>query len=145
MKYFERKIALQFRTDLTAFLHKHYFENNTFYEMKRDSTLDCLDQRITGMNGNLSVLTWLADVEQFCRTLTFVYGHILKPVLDALFLSHSLGKLMGFQRLFLFFFYFFGMNQVPVSQNTINEKASIFYQAQLLSLSQRKAKTGGIL
>jgi hypothetical protein len=84
-------------------------------------------------------------VEQFCRTLTFVYGHILKPVLDALFLSHSLGKLMGFQQLFLFFFYFFGMNKVLLSTTTINDQASVCHQAELFSLGQRKTETGGLL
>eukprot|EP01126_Amoeba_proteus_P053651 TRINITY_DN6552_c0_g2_i9.p1 TRINITY_DN6552_c0_g2~~TRINITY_DN6552_c0_g2_i9.p1 ORF type:complete len:457 (-),score=98.22 TRINITY_DN6552_c0_g2_i9:35-1405(-) len=141
MKFFEKKIALQFRTDLTTFLHSHYFKNNTFYEMKRDSSLDCLDQRIT------------ADVEQFCKTLTFVYGHILKPVLDALFLSHSLGKLMGFRQLCLFFLYFFGMNKLlsavkPNFSRLVSEKQRLegFYRAdhtRIIQSAEEIAFVGG--
>src|SRR5687767_10533105 len=72
----------------------------TFYKMKMGKELDTLDQRMTD------------DVEKFCSTLTFVYGHILKPTLDTIFLTNALGGLMGYKQIFMFYVYFFGMNQV---------------------------------
>jgi ABC-type uncharacterized transport system fused permease/ATPase subunit len=62
--------------------------------------IDNIDQRLTD------------DVEKFCSTLTFVYGHVLKPTLDTLFLTQALGELMGYKQIFFFYAYFFGMNQI---------------------------------
>jgi hypothetical protein len=37
---------------------------------------------------------------------------VLKPILDVIFLSIAVGKLMGFPLLGFFYFYFFGFNKV---------------------------------
>jgi len=124
MKFFEKKIALQFRTELTNFIHEQYLSNRTFYRILLDKKLDNLDQRIT------------TDVELFCSTLTFIYGHLLKPILDMLFLSHSLAKLMGFRQLLSFYAYFFVTSNIlsaikPNFSRLVEEKQRLegFYRA----------------
>lgn len=100
MKFFEKRIALSFRSQLTDYIHQKYLSRRTFYQMVNRSELTNLDQRIT------------SDVELFCKSLTFIYGHLLKPTLDVLFLSHQLTNLMGAGNLGAFFLYYFGINQV---------------------------------
>lgn len=47
-----------------------------------------------------------ADVKKFSSQLCELYGNLLKPVLEVLFISHTLSKLMGFQNLLGFYAFF---------------------------------------
>lgn len=100
MKYFEKRISLQFRINLTQYLQKHYLNKRTFYKLKVHEKMENLDQRLT------------VEVEQFTSSLTYVYGHITKPALDVIFLTLACGKLMGFKLLGFFYLYFFGLNKL---------------------------------
>jgi len=120
----KKKIALQFRTELTKFIHDRYISDQNFYQILLERKLDNLDQRIT------------ADVDSFCSTLTFIYGHILKPVLDTLFLSHSLVKLLGLRQVAFFYLYFFASSAIlstikPNFSRLVSEKQRLegFFRA----------------
>uniref|UniRef100_A0A6B2L0G9 ABC transporter domain-containing protein n=1 Tax=Arcella intermedia TaxID=1963864 RepID=A0A6B2L0G9_9EUKA len=141
MKFLEKKIALQFRTELTKFIHFNYIDGRVFYKILLDKKLENLDQRTT------------ADVELFCSTLTFIYGHLLKPFLDLLFLSHSLAKMMGFRQLFSFYAFFFISSAVlsvikPNYSRLVSEQQRLegFLRsdhARILQFSEEIAFVGG--
>jgi len=100
MRYFEKKIALEFRSSLTAELLKEYMHERTFYQVNTKDVLSNVDQMLT------------ADVDAFCRTLTHIYGHVLKPVLDIGFISYNLIQNIGIPMSASFWLYFLVVNTV---------------------------------
>jgi ABC-type uncharacterized transport system fused permease/ATPase subunit len=49
MKYFEKRISLQLRINLTEYLQKLYLNKRTFYKLKVHEKIENLDQRLTGI------------------------------------------------------------------------------------------------
>ena len=94
MNYFEKQIALQLRHDLSTSLLDAYLRDNTYYSLILSGKWKNLDQMLT------------VDVAQFSSTLTNIYGHMLKPLLDVIVISHSLSKMLGVSQLFAFFSFF---------------------------------------
>eukprot|EP01006_Ploeotia_vitrea_P045566 TRINITY_DN66953_c8_g2_i2.p1 TRINITY_DN66953_c8_g2~~TRINITY_DN66953_c8_g2_i2.p1 ORF type:complete len:524 (-),score=280.20 TRINITY_DN66953_c8_g2_i2:144-1715(-) len=103
MKYLEKSIALQLRFALVKKIHSLYFSKKQYYLMARNNfpeAIDNLDQRICD------------DAAKFCEQLVHIYGYVVKPSLDLLFLSMQLSQLMGAKELGMFVGYFFVFNKV---------------------------------
>eukprot|EP00008_Paramoeba_atlantica_P007294 CAMPEP_0201499624 /NCGR_PEP_ID=MMETSP0151_2-20130828/77019_1 /ASSEMBLY_ACC=CAM_ASM_000257 /TAXON_ID=200890 /ORGANISM="Paramoeba atlantica, Strain 621/1 / CCAP 1560/9" /LENGTH=507 /DNA_ID=CAMNT_0047892107 /DNA_START=249 /DNA_END=1772 /DNA_ORIENTATION=- len=95
MTFFERRIAIQFRSDLSKSILDKYLNDNTFYKMISSQELKNVDQMVS------------VDVAEFCEALTHIYGHLLKPILDIIVISHTLARKLGLAQLLSFFAFFF--------------------------------------
>jgi ATP-binding cassette subfamily D (ALD) long-chain fatty acid import protein len=89
LSYHQCKLALQYRTRLTNYIHKKYLSNMTFY------TLSALDDRIKNADQLITV-----DVTKFSNSLAELYSNLAKPVLDMIIYNWSLSKNVGGEGLF---------------------------------------------
>jgi ATP-binding cassette subfamily D (ALD) long-chain fatty acid import protein len=90
LSYHQCKLALQYRTRLTNFIHNKYLGNMTFY------TLSALDDRIKNADQLITV-----DVAKFSNSLAELYSNLAKPVLDMAIYNWSLSRSVGGEGLFL--------------------------------------------
>ncbi|TGO38512.1 hypothetical protein BHYA_0073g00210 [Botrytis hyacinthi] len=84
LSYHQCKLALQYRTRLTDYIHDRYLSNMTFY------SLSALDDRIKNADQLITV-----DVSKFANSLAELYGNLAKPALDMAIYNYSLSKSVG--------------------------------------------------
>jgi ATP-binding cassette subfamily D (ALD) long-chain fatty acid import protein len=89
LSYHQCKLALQYRTRLTNYVHNKYLSNMTFY------TLSALDDRIKNADQLIAV-----DITKFSNSLAELYSNLAKPVLDMIIYNYSLSKNVGGEGLF---------------------------------------------
>lgn len=89
LSYHQCKLALQYRTRLTNYIHNKYLSNMTFY------TLSALDDRIKNADQLVTV-----DVSKFSNSLAELYGNLAKPILDMVIYNYSLSRSVGGEGLF---------------------------------------------
>ena len=90
LEYHQCKLALQYRTRLTAHVHDKYLSNMTFYG------LSALDDRIKNADQLITV-----DVARFANSLAELYSNLAKPVLDMAIYNYSLSRSVGGEGLFM--------------------------------------------
>ncbi|WIA08300.1 hypothetical protein OEZ85_007743 [Tetradesmus obliquus] len=96
LKFMQKNLELSFQSRLTLYLHKLYTSNRAYYAASTLGGLTHADQRIT------------EDVEKFCFSISDLYSHTFKPLLDVLLFTHSLSKVMGYKgQLGLYAYYVF--------------------------------------
>ncbi|KAI9666907.1 MAG: hypothetical protein M1831_001412 [Alyxoria varia] len=89
LTYHQCKLALQYRTRLTNYIHNRYLNNMTFY------ALSALDDRIKNADQLITV-----DVSKFSNSLAELYSNLAKPVLDMAVYNWSLSRSVGGEGLF---------------------------------------------
>lgn len=96
LHYENSSLAFSVRQTLVEYAHKLYFGDLVFYRAANlgNSKIEDVDQRVT------------QDVKKFSSQLSEVYGNLLKPILEVIFISRSLAKLMGGKQLAVFFIFF---------------------------------------
>lgn len=89
LSYHQCKLALQYRSRLTTYLHHRYLSNMTFY------SLSALDDRIKNADQLITV-----DVSRFANSLAELYSNLAKPILDIIIYNYSLSRSVGGEGLF---------------------------------------------
>ena len=89
LSYHQCKLALQYRSRLTTYLHQRYLSNMTFY------SLSALDDRIKNADQLITV-----DVSRFSNSLAELYSNLAKPILDIIIYNYSLSRSVGGEGLF---------------------------------------------
>ncbi len=89
LSYHQCKLALQYRSRLTTYLHQQYLSNMTFY------SLSALDDRIKNADQLITV-----DVSRFSNGLAELYSNLAKPILDIIIYNYSLSRSVGGEGLF---------------------------------------------
>lgn len=90
LSYHQCKLALQYRSRLTDYLHTRYLSNMTFY------SLSALDDRLKNADQLIAV-----DVARFSNSLAEIYSNLAKPVLDIIVYNYSLSRSVGGEGLFM--------------------------------------------
>lgn len=90
LSYHQCKLALQYRSRLTTYLHQKYLSNMTFY------SLSALDDRIKNADQLITV-----DVSRFSNSLAELYSNLAKPILDIIIYNYSLSRSVGGEGLFM--------------------------------------------
>ncbi|KAL8899537.1 MAG: hypothetical protein Q9207_006150 [Kuettlingeria erythrocarpa] len=90
LSYHQCKLALQYRSRLTNYLHTRYLQNMTFY------SLSALDDRIKNADQLIAV-----DVARFSNSLAELYSNLAKPILDMIVYNYSLSRSVGGEGLFM--------------------------------------------
>lgn len=88
LSYLQSRIALSYRSRLTAHVHNAYLSDNTFY------SLGNLDDRIKNPDQLITV-----DITKFSNSLAEIYSNIAKPTLDVLLYNYQLSKNVGAEAL----------------------------------------------
>ena len=89
LSYHQCKLALQYRSRLTTYLHQRYLAKMTFY------SLSALDDRIKNADQLITV-----DVARFSNGLAELYSNLAKPILDIIIYNYSLSRSVGGEGLF---------------------------------------------
>ncbi|KAI8994960.1 ABC transporter transmembrane region 2-domain-containing protein [Pilobolus umbonatus] len=90
LNYMQSKLALQFRTRLTTYIHDQYLTDMTFYAVGN------LDDRIKNADQCITV-----DTMKFSTSLAELYSNLAKPVLDVFIYNYQLSRNVGFEGVFL--------------------------------------------
>ncbi|KAL8797102.1 MAG: hypothetical protein Q9195_000569 [Heterodermia aff. obscurata] len=90
LSYHQCKLALQYRSRLTNYLHTRYLSNMTFY------SLSALDDRIKNADQLITV-----DAARFSNSLAELYSNLAKPILDIIVYNYSLSRSVGGEALFM--------------------------------------------
>jgi ATP-binding cassette subfamily D (ALD) long-chain fatty acid import protein len=85
----QSKLAIQFRTRLTNFIHNQYLTDMTFYAVGN------LDDRIKNADQLITV-----DTMKFCKSLSELYSNLAKPILDVFIYNWQLTSNVGFEGVF---------------------------------------------
>ncbi|GIL93564.1 hypothetical protein Vretimale_11706 [Volvox reticuliferus] len=94
LKYMQKQIELAFQQRLTTFLHAQYCRNRAYYAASTLGGLTHADQRIT------------EDVEKFAASISELYAHTFKPLLDVVLFTRSLSRTMGYRGQFFLYGYY---------------------------------------
>ncbi|PAV90000.1 hypothetical protein WR25_24020 isoform B [Diploscapter pachys] len=79
IRFFESYLGLAFKTRLTQYAYKQYFNDQTYYAVSNlDSRLQNADQCLT------------EDITMFSQSVAHLYSHLTKPVLDIALISLTL-------------------------------------------------------
>ncbi|CAM0135483.1 unnamed protein product [Umbelopsis sp. WA50703] len=89
LTYMQSKLAIQFRTRLTNFIHNQYLTDMTFYAVGN------LDDRIKNADQLITV-----DTMKFCKSLSELYSNLAKPILDVFIYNWQLTSNVGFEGVF---------------------------------------------
>lgn len=82
----QSKLAIQFRTRLTTYIHEKYLTDMTFY------TLGNLDDRIKNADQCITV-----DTMKFSNSLSELYSNLAKPILDVFIYNYQLSRNVGLE------------------------------------------------
>ena len=85
MEYFNKKIGLYFRENLTKHFQKQYLNGMSFYQITN------LDTRIINPDQ-----IFANDVEKWAYSLSNLYSNFSKPILDLLLFIRKLSETMGY-------------------------------------------------
>eukprot|EP00035_Acanthoeca_spectabilis_P033427 m.23582 g.23582 ORF g.23582 m.23582 type:complete len:617 (+) comp5969_c0_seq2:188-2038(+) len=80
IRFLEKRLALAFRSNLTAFFQEKYMADLAYYRVRFDSRIDVIDQRLTD------------DITQLSAQTAHLYNHVTKPCFDILLVVYSLIK-----------------------------------------------------
>ncbi|KAG2422832.1 hypothetical protein HXX76_011647 [Chlamydomonas incerta] len=94
LKYMQKQIELAFQERLTSHLHAQYCSNRAYYAASTLGGLTHADQRIT------------EDVEKFAASISELYAHTFKPLLDVVLFTRSLARTMGYRGQFMLYGYY---------------------------------------
>jgi ATP-binding cassette subfamily D (ALD) protein 3 len=84
LDYYQKQLALRFRSRLTKHFHTEYLKNMSFYKIcNLDSRISNPDQRLT------------SDTEKWATSLANLYLNLTKPTLDVWLFSRKLAELVG--------------------------------------------------
>ncbi|CAO3622499.1 unnamed protein product [Cunninghamella blakesleeana] len=86
LTYMQSKLAIQFRTRLTTYIHEKYLTDMTFY------TLGNLDDRIKNADQCITV-----DTMKFSNSLSELYSNLAKPILDVFIYNYQLSRNVGLE------------------------------------------------
>jgi len=117
LKYMQKQLELAFQSRLTEHLHKQYCSNRAYYAAATLGGMVNPDQRIT------------EDVEKFCFSVSDLYSHTFKPLLDVILFTRSLATTMGYKGQFGLYLYYIGVAWLlraispPLAQMTAQETA----------------------
>ncbi|GAB5587063.1 ATP-binding cassette long-chain fatty acid transporter pxa2 [Umbelopsis nana] len=89
LTYMQSKLAIQFRTRLTNFIHNQYLTDMTFYAVGN------LDDRIKNADQLITI-----DTMKFCTSLSALYSNLAKPILDVFIYNWQLTRNVGFEGVF---------------------------------------------
>ncbi|KFY21822.1 hypothetical protein V493_07092 [Pseudogymnoascus sp. VKM F-4281 (FW-2241)] len=89
LSYHQCRLALQYRSRLTNYIHDKYLSNMTFYG------ISALDDRIKNADQLITV-----DVTKFSNSLAELYSNLAKPILDMSIYNYSLSRSVGGEGLF---------------------------------------------
>lgn len=117
LKYMQKQLQLSFQARLTTYLHGEYCSNRAYYAASTLGGLTHADQRIT------------EDVEKFAFSISELYSHTFKPLLDVILFTRSLSKVMGYKGQFGLYLYYLLVAYLlriispPLAQMTAQETA----------------------
>lgn len=94
LKWMQKQIELSFQQRLGLTLHRAYTCNRAYYAASTLGGLTHADQRIT------------EDVERFAASLSELYNHTVKPLLDVVLFTQSLSRVMGYKGQFGLYGYY---------------------------------------
>ena len=86
MTFFNKSLAISFRSRLTTYFLDKYLKDLVYYQMTN------LDQRILTPDQRLTT-----DIEKWATSLSNLYSNISKPVLDIILFSRKLSTLVGIE------------------------------------------------
>ncbi|XP_074645086.1 ATP-binding cassette sub-family D member 2-like [Tubulanus polymorphus] len=82
IRFFENKLALALRSKLVKHAYRAYFKEQTYYRVSHlDGRLANVDQCLT------------EDITMFTSTLSHLYSHLTKPILDVALINFALFQL----------------------------------------------------
>ncbi|GAA5824542.1 hypothetical protein JCM11251_000466 [Rhodosporidiobolus azoricus] len=84
LTYLQSKLAIAYRTRLTAQIHNSYLSGTTFY------ALGNLDDRIKNADQLI-----VADVMKWSNAMAEIYSNIAKPILDVILYNYQLSRNVG--------------------------------------------------
>ncbi|GAA94966.1 uncharacterized protein L969DRAFT_78446 [Mixia osmundae IAM 14324] len=84
LTYMQSKLAIAYRTRLTAYVHEQYLTDTTFY------ALGNLDDRIKNADQLITV-----DINKFSHSLAEIYSNLAKPLLDVVIYNFQLSRNVG--------------------------------------------------
>ncbi|GAA5907008.1 hypothetical protein JCM6882_000030 [Rhodosporidiobolus microsporus] len=84
LTYLQSKLAIAYRTRLTAKIHNDYLDGTTFY------ALGNLDDRIKNADQLI-----VADVMKWSNAMAEIYSNIAKPILDVILYNYQLSRNVG--------------------------------------------------
>lgn len=119
LKFMQKNLELSFQQRLTQTLHKMYTSNRAYYAASTLGGLTHADQRIT------------EDVEKFCFSISDLYSHTFKPLLDVLLFTRSLSRVMGYKGQIALYLYYIGVANMlraiapPMAAMTAQESALV--------------------
>ncbi|CAG8746012.1 15750_t:CDS:2, partial [Acaulospora morrowiae] len=89
LTFMQDKLAIQFRTRLTNYIHEKYLTDMTFYSVGN------LDDRIKNADQCITV-----DTMKFCNSLSGLYSNLAKPILDVFIYNLQLARNVGGEGLY---------------------------------------------
>eukprot|EP00463_Aulacantha_scolymantha_P001246 TRINITY_DN1893_c0_g1_i2.p1 TRINITY_DN1893_c0_g1~~TRINITY_DN1893_c0_g1_i2.p1 ORF type:complete len:436 (-),score=81.47 TRINITY_DN1893_c0_g1_i2:2-1246(-) len=121
MKYWEWYLVIQLRKRLQQHIHNLYFDHDQFYKVNTTKNqIEHIDQRITD------------DIATFTHDIIHVYGHVMKPMVDILFLFNTLRRRIGLEQVLGYVSFFF-----------VASKATSLFKANFAQLAMLKQETEG--
>ncbi|KAJ1918925.1 ATP-binding cassette long-chain fatty acid transporter pxa2 [Mycoemilia scoparia] len=89
LSFFQKRLAIQFRSNLTKRAQELYLSEKTYYSIGN------LDSRVANIDQLMTV-----DLTKFCNSLSELYSNLAKPTLDAVVYNIELAKRLGVVPLF---------------------------------------------